>query len=228
MPNFFKVVPSDLPQDLTLASASVTDIQLVQDSLAHNPIFTHDKSRVKAGEEHVYTYVSLSQEISPDEMERLRRSVNRLLTELCGGLPILWFFTGVSIAHRHLEDSDARIVMECYHEDLGMNGRLAIVAGPPQDVSLGTECLGYFDSVRGVAATSEGLRAILEKLHLAEPVPTTDSSLTFMQPKYQAIRIVLEHGSCFFEELGNGTRLRIVSNRLGGEQVRSALARLQE
>jgi hypothetical protein len=68
------------------------------------------------------------------------------------------------------------------------------------------------------------VRALLASLRLAEPVPTTDPALFFQRPTFDALQSVLAHGAFFFEELDNGTRLRLVSASLSQAELTSRVA----
>ena len=74
--------------------------------------------------------------------------------------------------------------------------------------------------------TVDGMASLRASLRLFEPLPTTDDNLWFQPTSYNAIQRTLNHSSFFFEELHNGTRLRIVSSAISQEQLTNKVATL--
>jgi hypothetical protein len=221
----FKVVDgSDVMNLRASLAVAVVDIQLVDDALATDVSFVHDKSKPKVGSPGMYTYTSLVDTISRQEICRIRKFVFRVLSHLTGSTSFLCFLTGESLPAECVSDLQPLFSIHAHYEESDMGGKLRIVEMDLEEFEFGVECLGYFDSVRGVAIRRDSKsHDIIENLPLCAPVPTTDPSLPFQPPRPETLRLALKYGELFFEEIGNGTRLRIISAVLGQDALEAAI-----
>jgi hypothetical protein len=223
----FKLVDPVLSSDLTaLLSPSVVDIQLVGDGLADDPTFTWDKSVRKGATRPVYTYVSLCDVLPPEEMAEIRDVVFRVLSGLATDVTYLCFMTGGRVPESDVGELENHLIVRACHESLRMNGRLVVAEMNRDDLAYSMQYFGHYDTMRGVALRPEGLRGMVADLRLFEPVPTTDRGQRFQPPRYGALAIALKHGVFFFEEVNNGTRLRIVSTAISQADLTLEIAEI--
>lgn len=207
----FKIANPTLPDALGAAlSASAVDIQLVNDELANDKTFTWDRSIAKVGAPGVYTYISLCDTIASHEMVHIRKVVFAVASRLTPDVSFMCFMTG-GVPDDDVAELENRIVVNVHHEDTAKNGKLIVAEMSTDDLEYSMAYLGKFDIMRGVAVTPQGLHGLRSDLRLFEPMPTASENPYFHPPGYHALQIVLKHGVFFFEEIGNGTRLRIVS-----------------
>jgi hypothetical protein len=223
----FKIVNPRLPDTvMSIPTLAAVDVQLVGDDLANDTIFVREKSIVRTGAPRgVYTYVTLQDAIQPRELDAVREVIFRVLSSLVDGVSFMCFMQG-RVPEDEVSEFENRVVIGAWHEEMRMSGRVIIAEMDLDDLKY---CLKYFgndDTMRGVALTPEGAAGMHADLRLFEPLPTTDDSSFFQSPKYNAIQIALKHGAFFFEEIGNGTRLRIVSTTITQDDLTGRIAAL--
>src|SRR5580700_5504581 len=223
----FKVVIPTLPDALrAVPSIAVVDVQLVGDDLANDAVFVREKSVVNKGAARgVYTYVALHDAIQPREMDAVREFVFRVLSRLVDGVRFMCFMQG-RVPKDEVNELEDRIVISACHEEMKMNGRVVIAEMDLDDLKYCMKYFGDYDIMRGVALTPEGAAGMRADLRLFEPMPTTDDNSFFQSPRYNAVQAALKHGAFFFEEIGNGTRLRIVSTAITQHDLTDRIAAL--
>lgn len=213
----FKLVPPTLPDRLReMLAPSVVDIQLVGDELARDVTFTWDRSVRRDPSSPRSTYVALHEVVSAETMSRIRSLVHSVATSLVADVRFMCFFTGPA-ARDDMPELERCISIVARHE--AMSGAARIVEMDAEELDLATSRLGRFDAVRGVGVTEVGMSGLRANLRLFEPVPTTDRNFLFQPTGYDAIGVALEHGAFFFEEIGNGTRLRVASTAMSQAEL---------
>jgi hypothetical protein len=202
----FKLVDPTLPSTLKdVLSPAVVDVQLVGDHLASDEVFIRDRSVEKDAASGVYTYVALRDAIPQQQMSRIREFVFCVLSRLSRGARFMCFMTG-SVPDSDVRELEYRLVIRAHHEGTRMNGVITIAEMDGDELAYSMGYLGNFDAMRGVALTPEGMKGMYADLRLFEPMPTADDNGTFQPPTYNAMRIALEHGVFFFQEINNGTQ----------------------
>lgn len=108
----------------------------------------------------------------------------------------------------------------------GLGGAFTIFEVAAGDLEGFASLFGACDRVAGLAAPMGSLRAVLSRLSLAAAIPT-GQRYRFASPfelvDTSALARVLEHGRLFFEEIDNGTRLRLISNEAANAALRERL-----
>lgn len=100
-----------------------------------------------------------------------------------------------------------------------INGRVSIIELSRDDLEYYSQMLGNFDAVRGIAIEPGRMADVLSVLSLTEPIPSSQRGYLVETVSYKSLIAVLELGSFFFEELDNGTRLRLVGKQLDRQKM---------
>jgi hypothetical protein len=225
----FKVTTPMLSRTVTGSSEmAVVDVQLVGDGLALDPVFTIDKGRPKTGTRGVVTHTSLVDALSEEELLAVRRMVARLLSRLHEDGHFLCFVTGATIPPDVLEGLNILFSVTGYCHELETNGRVSLVQIEPDDVEYIVRGFGYYDALRWVALSDwdKDLPGLVSRLGLLDIVPTTYEGNLFQRPKFAALKAALTHGRFLFEELKNGTCLRVSSDVVPCSELSDRVHRL--
>jgi hypothetical protein len=170
-------------------------------------------------------YRSLEDTLSADALACLRAALVDLLERLLEAGESWFLFARTELAEDAMPE--AFFAGQVFAGEL--NGRFAIFEVPAGDLVAHAALFGAFDRVVGVAAPAGSLRALLSRLSLADAFPT-DRSLPHATPfcvrDTSALARVLGHGRLFFEEVDNGTRLRMIAGEPAIAGLRARVAAL--
>lgn len=203
-------VSPELKNDLLV---SIVDIQLVSDVIANDELYTLEKSKLKDGELDTYTYIPLSELISKEQLLKVHQFILFLLSKLSNKSRFLCFIGGLVSKDIKTYELENYFTIQAYHEELQINGEVTITDVGFNNLEYILEnFIGKFDILKALALNSDSINSIFSELNLSEPVPNTDLNSFFQQPNFKAIKAALNHGIFFFEEINNGTRLRISSS----------------
>jgi hypothetical protein len=198
------------------------DVQLSGDELAADEAFTAEYGdRVGPGR---YRHCSLADKLGEDGMVRVRRFVAALLLSLSGeGDRLVWFVNGVDDVCDD-EPSEDRLVLRGCVGDARLNGSFALFGGERDALVYHCQRLGHYDRVRGLVGPGLSLAQVSTKLTIGSPVPTCSPRLEVGQYRFAALEATLPLVRLFFEELANGSRLRLVSGALSLEDITTTVA----
>ena len=201
-----------LDRSSEIGKAVAVDLRLVSEVLMADQPFTCDYGR--RGKNHEYVHVSLRDELAQDEMDRVQCCIQRTLEDLARNL-VLVLFVRKGIKHGEVFSlEETHIAIAAHSDDAKVNGQMHIVHIESADIDNYLEFFGNYDSIKGVALRPDKVVGFLQKLRLLDPVPSTTSSFLTGRPSPAAIDTALHCGEFFFEEIGNGTTLRIVSTAI--------------
>jgi hypothetical protein len=217
-------LPDAFEEDLQLRAVvdgyTAIDVQLTGDALTADEAFTEEYGRM-IGPGH-YRHESLADRLGAAEIARVRRFVAALLRELTiEGDGFVWFLDGAS-GEPGDEPGDERIWVRGYVDEARFNGSFVICGDEREGVSEQAERLGRYDRVRGAAGPGLSLARVLPALGLATPIPTSSVRLS-VGPPFVALAALLPLVDLFFEEVRNGTRLRLVTQSLSIAQIARAV-----
>lgn len=136
----------------------------------------------------------------------------------------MWFTSGGLDEKLDAKHSDDRLLVSGWVEEAGFNGSFALFGGERIDLPFEVRRFGDYDCVRGIAGPGLSLAQVLTKLTLASPVPTSSMRHYSGPTPLAPLEAMLSISGLFFEELHNGTRLRLVSGKLSRAQMEEAVA----
>jgi hypothetical protein len=208
---------------LIAAGYAAVDVQLSGDALANDEAFTQEYGHlVERGR---YRHASLVDELGEEGMARVRRFVADLLFALTSENDrFVWFLTGRLRADLDDEHSDDRLLISGWVDEARINGSFVLFGGERDQVPFEARRLGDYDRVRGIAGPALSLADVLTKLTLASPVPTSAARIYAGRSHLAALEAVLPIAGLFFEEIDNGTRLRLVSGKISSARMEDAVA----
>lgn len=177
------------------------------------------------GRPDAYVYASLEDRVPENEMKAIREFLCRLLVGLAEGMSILLVVSGVA-GDSGLDEEEDYLELCAHSGDQRMNGEFEIAEIVDSGLSDYAKLFGRYDSVKGIVVPAGGMRPVVRALPLFDPVPATEKSFVSPGPNPEAIAVALEYGTLFFEEVKNGTRLRIVCAAEAGVSMREAVSRL--
>lgn len=210
------------------ARYAAVDVQLSSDELAADEAFTAEYGdRVGKGR---YRHCSLADKLGEEGIARVRSFVTALLLALTGeGDRFVWFIDGAGLGDvRDDEPGDDRLVVRGWVDDARINGSFAFFGGERDELVHECQRLGHYDRVRAIAGPGLSLARVSSELTLASPVPTCSARLEVGLHRFAALEAVLPLVGLFFEELANGTRLRLMSGVLSREEIDAAVARARD
>jgi hypothetical protein len=105
-----------------------------------------------------------------------------------------------------------------------INGSFVLFGGERDQLPFEVRRLGDYDRVRGITGPGLSLAEVLTKLTMASPVPTCSVRLDSGRTPVAALEAMLPIAGLLFEEVNNGTRLRLVSSKLSRSQMEDAVA----
>jgi hypothetical protein len=205
---------------------TAVDVQLSSDPLAADRAFTEENGD-ELGPGH-YRHRSLADKLGEAGMARVRRFFTALLLELTReGDRLVWFADG-GLDDLDDEHDDDRLVLRGGVADARLNGSFVLSGGERGQLAHQAQRLGNHDRLRAVAGPGLSLAAVLPRLTLASPVPTCSARLDVGHRPFAALGALLPFVGLFFEELKNGTRLRLVSGLLSPEEMGAAVANARD
>lgn len=212
------------PAALVQSSVRLYDIQLVDDTLARDELFTREAASVLAtGDKKRWR--SLREQLPAAEMDQVSKFSRRLM-ELLSGDNWIFFADNVRFADEPQGDELARpeayVTMEGHDSLLEMGGRVAVFEVERQQLQYYERLFGRFDAVHAIASERD-LPAALACLSMSSPVPTTETSRFSRRRAVEAVKRVLELGDPFVEEILNGTHLRIVTRTKSRDEILRAV-----
>lgn len=217
-------------QRLAVDGLVVVDVQLTDLQTATDEAFTWEYGKAVAPGR--YRHQCLPERIGGDEMLRIRRFVATLLAELAGGDgSVVWFISGGMPEDDRISLPDHVHVTASMLDSAGANCSSVLYSTPCDHSEL--ECqlrqLGNFDRVRGAMGHGLLFPHVLSILTLGNPLPSASLQRIGGPDQLSALTAVLAHASLFFEEVNNGTRLRLVTGSKTREELEAGveLARLQ-
>lgn len=169
----------------------------------------------------------LDRETLASTRARLTRLLEALLDE-----GESWFL----FVHGQLDDGlpepDAKFSGRVHADPL--NGAFTILEVPAGELDGYAPLFGACDRVSGLAAAANSFATLLSRLSLAAAVPTGQRyrfGSPFQISDTSALTSALEHGRLFFEEIDNGTRLRLIAPTHASaalrERLTTAMSRLE-
>jgi hypothetical protein len=135
----------------------------------------------------------------------------------------IWFLNGGLRSDLDDEYSDDRLLVSGWVNEARLNGSFVLFGGERENLVFEVQRIGDYDLVRGIAGPGLSLAKILSRLTLANPVPTSVVRLSVGPNYLAALEAVLPIAGLFFEEIDNGTRLRLVSGTLSRAQMEAAV-----
>jgi hypothetical protein len=236
-PRQFHVVPLPATFDedrhfcaVIAARYAAVDVQLSGNDLANDEAFAHEYGDpIGRGR---YRHRSLADKLGVDGIARVRRFVADLLCALTGESDrFVWFLKGSLRDDLDDEHSDNfpdaqgdRLLVSGWVDEAALNGSFVLFGGEREDLAFEAQRLGHYDCVRGIAGPRLSLASVLAKLTLANPLPTSSVRLSAGPNHLVTLDAVLTIAALFFEEINNGTRLRLVSGTLSREQIETTVA----
>jgi hypothetical protein len=200
------------------------DVQLTGDDLARDEAFTQEHGE-QIGPGH-YRHRSLVDKLGEEGVARVRRFVGDVLLDLTEeGDRFVWFVLGGLDEGLDDEHSDDRLVLSGWVDEARINGSMVFFGSEREDVPYQAQRIGDYDRIRGLAGPGLSLARVLQVLTLACPIPTSTVHRQVGRPHLAALEAVLPIGRLFFEELYNGTRMRLVSRTLPPARMEDAVAR---
>jgi hypothetical protein len=174
----------------------------------------------------LYRYRGLVDVLDPQQFARAQAGVTRLMASLPGPGEA-WFLFLRGELDAALPEPLARFSGRIDSDEL--SGTFTIFEVDEGELDGYAALFGDYDRVAGLVAPAGGLRALLSRLTLAAAIPTGQRyrfASPFQLEDCSALTRVLEHGRLFFEEIDNGTRLRIIAHtaEIGALRERLALA----
>lgn len=227
--------------DLVLApSIAVLDIMLIDGPLLKDADFITDYSEPtpEPDRPHLRRYCALADRLEAERIDELRRAIVQLLVGLsedlgCGPSWIVWMKHDArfDLVERHY--SIRAFVDGSTSGLIGVNGQMSILEIERDELDDFRERFGTYDGIAGLAVPEGSIHTVLRSLRLASPLPTTrrhrPSPMTTVVDADVLAAVLDCERSMFFEEVDNGTRLRLASTAFSTEQLRTAtVARLHE
>lgn len=229
----FRVTEStfDLREAFGPATTCV-DVQLVDDLLAADRVFCEEESEWRGEQKR---WVTLEERIGATEIGKVRAFVAALLVRLADPSDqAIWFADGLSFTGDIEEKTPGEMYMpESFYsifactDEMRVNGRVGIFEVDRDQLGSKSRLFGKFFRVRGLAthvSEQNALASVLSKLTLLDPVPSTGRVKLTKRPGAASLKNLLPGSRFFFEELLNGTRLRIVSNHVGVDTIDTAVS----
>lgn len=221
-PGQFQVAPIPAALGAIAARYAVVDVQLAGDALARDEAFVREHGDLIAPGH--YRHRTLTDKLGAEGMARVRRFVADLLGALTTeGDRFVFCLSGGLRADLDDEHRDDRLLLSGGVDEAGLGGAFVLFGGEREDLDFEVQRLGDHDRLRGLAGPGLTLAQVLPQLTLASPVPTTSERLQAGREPFAALQAVLPRARLFFEELGNGTRLRLVSGRLARGEIEAAV-----
>ncbi|NER34971.1 MAG: hypothetical protein F6J93_13275 [Oscillatoria sp. SIO1A7] len=166
-------------------------------------------------------YCSLQERLSDGQLEMVRKSSVDILSSLASSHEgFIWFVSGLKLveepdeAKGYFEYPEEYYTIDACCDRMSINGRVSIFELSRDDLEYYSQMLGNFDAVSGIAIEPGRMADVLSVLSLTEPIPSSQRGYLVETVSYKSLIAVLELGSFFFEELDNGTRLRLVGKKL--------------
>lgn len=170
-------------------------------------------------------YRGLPDVLDPSTLASSRARIVSLLESLLTDGESWYLFVGGKLGP-HDTTPDEVFVGRVFADYAMLNGVFTIVEVPAGDLDMHAELFGNFDAVAALAAPSGSFRAILERLTLADAIPTGQRyrfSSPFEARDTAALVRVLALGRLFVEETDNGTRLRFIAATTALADLRTRL-----
>jgi hypothetical protein len=217
----------DLPDEADEAAlhgtSAFVDVQLVDDTIANDAVFTREMRAPGPGPQ--YTPMSLAERLGINGIARVRCFVAELVSRLAGNTKSLVLFAkGIDLSRGDSGDvPEDFVVVHACADQMRLNGRVTIFGIPTNELATYDHLLGDFDTLRGVATTADRLSDTLRLLPLHEPVPTTTPWNVLGPASFATLDAALQTSRFFFEEVRNGTRLRLISRFISADEVGAAV-----
>lgn len=208
---------------------NIVDIQLVADELNLDQLFIVDKAQ-KTSDEKILQYSSLSDKLNILSITTIRKFIINVLLELASkNEDFIWFITGLRLVENPDENegefkySDEYYCIKAFCDNMRINGQLSILEIVRDEIDYYSKMFGNFDAVHGISIPQGRMRDVLSVLSLTEPIPTTKRGYFVENLSLNSLLAVLGMATFFFEEIDNGTRLRIVSKTLDRKSIISKI-----
>lgn len=207
----------------------VVDIQLAFGPFVDDVDYITDYSTksVYNGRE-CHQYRSLEDQISHTELTELRSTITTILSELAANTEAFILFAQ---GYEFKDDPDFSKGEFGYPEEyyciktccdyMNINGSINIFETRLETLAIYEKMFCEYDRVKGLAIKEGQMAEILNRLSLRHPEPSTRKK-SFSR-NLESLYKLLEKGEFFFEEIDNGTRLRITSKSLSPEVIQSKL-----
>jgi hypothetical protein len=219
------------PDCNTRSGYNIVDIQLVDsNTISSDPLLFLAEKSEKAKGQGMLKYCSLGDKLDISELLLIRQCIRDILLALgYKGENFIFFITGLGFVENPDETKEELGYPEEYYcieaccDSMNINGRISIFEVPRDELDYYSKIFGNFDRVHGIAIAPGKMREVLSILSLLEPVPTTKCGYLVNSESLKSLNGVLEIGSFFFEEISNGTVLRLISKLLSKKNIVSVV-----
>lgn len=216
MSSAFRVVAPD-PDIATAVRGvgTIVEVQLTSDELANDNVFAIEKRAPGDGPR--YQSITLAERLPPEELSTVRSFIVRLLRLLYAERSThVWFVGGLRVDDEtwnewSLPSPNDYVSLEGFADSMRINGRVSILKLATSELDHYAPLLGQGDIVRGVATRRSSLAETLGRLSMAEPMPTTEGVSALGECSLAPVSALVGAGDLFYEEVHNGTRLRLLS-----------------
>ncbi len=199
---------------LAMRGFAVRDLLLVPE-LAEDRSLVFNRSKVNAdGSE---SPLELADRLTTDQLEAHQQRFVRLLETLQDGRRTSVLFLNAVSIEADAEDGrwdafsipEQFVSLQCNFDDGRMNGLVSIVGAVGREIRMYAAAIGHSDRFRGVL-TSRSFKDVMACVRLNDPLPSTEPRRALGADTYDALLSVVATGDVFFEEIGNGTVLRVI------------------
>lgn len=219
--------PTIWVEELERQGWCVFDLVVTPPSLADDSALTVEREEISADGRR--QPILLADRMSEAELAAHQEKLVRLLQRIAGNAEsAVLFLSATTIDDDADDDSYDRFrppeeflsLRACF--DRGrINGEIAVVRAGIQSLRRYESAFGRYDRVRGLI-TSRAFRDVVNALSLGDPLPSTEPESLLGSHSRQPLLRVLQQGEVFFEEVFNGTRLRLIARQGEEERIVSA------
>lgn len=166
------------------------------------------------------TPLALAGRLSNDQLAEHQERVVALLKRVAGTATRCVLFLNATMIDSNAPDDafdrfsipEEFVSLQCCFDDSRMNGTVAIVGVPVRSLGMYRTAIGRADRLRGIL-TNRSFKEVVASLSLADPLPSTEPEQLLGSRSQEPLLHVLQAGDVFFEEIGNGTKLRLIVDK---------------